>query len=204
MSRFVLGIALILTVVLTPLAAGAEIAAVEKALEEKFYGADDAPLTVYEYFSLGCPHCKRFHEDTLPKLKQDYFESGKVKFVMRDFPLGTPALAAAMISRCAGDRYKGMVDLFFQAQGQWSRSERPLDELKRIARFGGLSGEDVDACLQNKPILEGINAMAQRGQNEFGVNSTPSFVIDGQTISGALSYEDFKDVLDNALEKATN
>lgn len=204
MSRFVPSLALLLTLLVAPLGASAEIAAAEQALEDKFYGEADAPLAVYEYFSLGCPHCKQFHETTFPKVKEDYIETGKVKFVLRDFPLGTPALAAAMIARCSGERYKGMVDLFFKSQGEWARSQQPLDELKRVARFGGMSGDDVDACLREKPILEGINEMAKNGQNEFGVNSTPSFVVDGKVYPGAMPYEEFKEILDAQLGKAGN
>lgn len=204
MSRFAPSLALLLTVLLAPLAASAEIVSAEQALEEKFYGEAEAPVTVYEYFSLGCPHCKQFHENTLPQIKKDYVETGKVKFVLRDFPLGTPALAAAMIARCSGDRYKGMVDMFFNAQEQWARSQQPLEELKRVARFAGMSGDDVDACLREKPILNGINEMAKNGQNEFGVNSTPSFVVDGKVHAGAMPYEDFKKILDAQLAAAGN
>ena len=204
MSRFAPSLALLLTVLLAPLAASAEIVSAEQALEEKFYGEAEAPVTVYEYFSLGCPHCKQFHENTLPQVKKDYVETGKVKFVLRDFPLGTPALAAAMIARCSGDRYKGMVDMFFNAQGQWAHSQQPLEELKRVARFAGMSGDDVDACLREKPILNGINEMAKKGQNEFGVNSTPSFVVDGKVHAGAMPYEDFKKILDAQLAAAGN
>lgn len=204
MSRFAPSLALLLIVLLAPLAASAEIVSAEQALEEKFYGEAEAPVTVYEYFSLGCPHCKQFHENTLPQIKKDYVETGKVKFVLRDFPLGTPALAAAMIARCSGDRYKGMVDMFFNAQGQWAHSQQPLEELKRVARFAGMSGDDVDACLREKPILNGINEMAKNGQNEFGVNSTPSFVIDGNVHAGAMPYEDFKKILDAQLAAAGN
>lgn len=204
MSRFAPSLALLLTVLLAPLAASAEIVSAEQALEEKFYGEAEAPVTVYEYFSLGCPHCKQFHENTLPQIKKDYVETGKVKFVLRDFPLGTPALAAAMIARCSGDRYKGMVDMFFNAQGQWAQSQQPLEELKRVARFAGMSGDDVDACLREKPILNGINEMAKNGQNEFGVNSTPSFVVDGKVHAGAMPYEDFKKILDAQLATAGN
>jgi protein-disulfide isomerase len=203
-SRFAPSLALLLTVLLAPLAASAEIASTEQALQEKFYGEAEAPVTVYEYFSLGCPHCKQFHENTLPQIKKDYVETGKVKFVLRDFPLGTPALAAAMIARCSGDRYKGMVDMFFNAQGQWAQSQQPLEELKRVARFAGMSGDDVDACLREKPILNGINEMAKNGQNEFGVNSTPSFVVDGKVHAGAMPYEEFKKILDAQLAAAGN
>lgn len=200
MSRFVPSIALLLTLVVAPMVARADIVPLKQAMHEQSYGDVNAPLTVYEYYSLGCPHCRHFYETTFPEVKKNYVDTGKVRFVLRDFPLGTASLAAAMIARCSGDRYKGMVELFFQSQAEWEQAQNPLEGLKKVARFGGLSGTDVDACLKQKDLLDAVNAEAKNGQDEYGVNATPTFVMDGKAYAGAMSYDEFKKLLDEHLK----
>ncbi len=183
--------------------AQAAIADNDDAMKEMVLGDETAPITVIEYASLGCPHCANFHTNTYPQVKEDYIDTGKIKFIYRDFPLGTPALAASMIARCSGSaKYFGMIDIFFRSQQQWSRAENPLDGLKKVARFGGMSNADVDACLQNQELLDFIQEKARKGGEEHEINATPSFVIDGETISGGMPYEDFKKLLDKALNKS--
>ncbi len=208
MSRYILGfvvlmgLSLTVSAVHTPMALAA-IAENDDAMREMVLGDKNARVTVIEYASLGCPHCARFHANTFPDIKKNYIDTGKIKFVYRDFPLGNPALAAAMIARCAGStKYFGMIDIFFRSQPQWGRAENPLASLTKIARFGGMSDDDVGACLQNQELLNHIQTKAQDGAKEYEINSTPSFVIDGETISGNLPYEDFKKLLDTALNKS--
>ena len=121
-------------------------------------GAANAPVTIIEYASLTCPHCARFHTETLPKLKSEYVETGKVKYVFRDFPLDGLALRAAAIAHCAGpERYFTYLDVFFQQQGNWTRGNDPeqmLAQLKRLARTGGMSEAQIDDCLKNKQVQE--------------------------------------------------
>jgi len=192
--------ALVLTV---PEAARAEIASDKEATEEKVVGDPNAKVTVIEYASLGCPHCANFHFDVYPKIKKEYVDTGKVKFIFRDFPLGTPSVAAAVIARCAGSkRYFAMIDIFFKAQHQWSHAPNPLEALKKTARFGGMSSADVDACIANQALLNSIQERAQAAQLDYEINSTPSFVIEGRKIAGGLPYADFKKVLDEALAAA--
>ncbi|MFQ5764028.1 MAG: DsbA family protein, partial [Rhodospirillales bacterium] len=162
----------------------------------------DAPVTIIEYSSLGCPHCAAFHRDTLPQLKREYIDTGKAKLIYRDFPLGTPALAASMIARCAGrEKYFGFIDILFRSQSQWSRSKNPLAALTRIARFGGMSEADVQACLRAQAILDGIRQGAALAQQNHNVKSTPTFLIEGQVISGSMPYEHFKKAIEKALKK---
>ena len=173
------------------------------ATKEMVLGNEKAQITVIEYASLGCPHCAQFHLGTYQEVKKNYIDTGKVKFIFRDFPLGTPALAASMISRCSGSaKYFGMIDIFFRGQKQWSQAENPMDALKKIARFGGMSASDVDDCLQNQKLLDYIQNTARDGGEKHKINSTPSFVIDGETHSGGLPYADFKKLLDKALNKS--
>lgn len=208
MSRYILGFVALMGLSLTfsaiqPVTAVAAIAENDDAMTEMVLGDADARITVIEYASLGCPHCANFHANTFPDVKKDYIDTGKIKFVYRDFPLGTPALAASMIARCAGSaKYFGMVDIFFKSQQQWSRADNPLDALKKVSRFGGMSEADVDACLQNQELLNHIQETARKGGEDHKINATPSFVIDGETISGGLPYEDFKKLLDKALNKS--
>ena len=208
MSRYILGFVVLMGLSLTftavqPRYVVAAIADNEDAMKEMVLGNKDARVTVIEYASLGCPHCANFHSGTFVDVKRDYIDTGKIKFIYRDFPLGRPALAAAMIARCAGSaKYFGMVDIFFRSQQQWGRAENPLEALTKIARFGGMSEDDVSACLQNQELLEHIQTQAQKGSEEHKVNATPSFVIDGETISGGMPYEDFKKLLDDALNKS--
>ena len=181
----------------------AEITTVDNAIKPIVIGKADAPVTIIEYASLGCSHCAQFHQKTYPKLKKTYIDTGKVKLIFTDFPLSTPALAASMIARCAGPtRYLGFVDLFFQAQEQWNRADNPLEALKKIARFGGLSSEDVDQCLNQQPLIDYLQETTRKANSEHKINSTPSFIINGKKITGALEYEKFRSIIDEALKLA--
>ena len=162
-------------------------------------GAADAPVTIIEYASLTCPHCARFHTETLPKLKSEYVETGKVKYVFRDFPLDRLALNAATIAQCAGpERYFTFLDVFFQQQANWTRgndAEAMLTSLKRLARMGGMSDAQIDACLQNKQMQDAVIASRMAGENQFQVKSTPTLIINGQRHSGALSFDEIEKII---------
>lgn len=195
-----------IAILLAPLAgsgtATAAIVSLKEAKSEMAMGKTDAPVTIVEFSSLGCPHCAKFHRDTLPRIKKDYIDTGKVRLIFQDFPLGTPALAASMIARCAGPKkFFGFIEILFRSQPQWSRSDKPMQALTNVARFGGLSGADVQACLNYQPLLEHIRKGALVGQEDFKINSTPSFVIGNETIIGAQPYEVFQKAFDKALKK---
>jgi len=205
LARILPSLALFAVLVAAWAAPGAGLAAIvsiDEAKTEMTLGSKDAPVTMFEYSSLGCPHCAAFHKDTLPRIKKEYIDTGKVRLVFQDFPLGTPALAASMIARCAGPKkFFGFVEILFRAQPQWAKSKDPLEGLKKVARFGGLSGSDVDTCLKYQPLLEHIRRGALAGQETYKINSTPSFVIGTEVISGNLPFEKFKKVLDEAATK---
>ncbi len=201
MSRFVLGIG-ILTLLLAAPPAAAGNAPLAEAVSEMVMGRDDAPVTMVEYSSLGCPHCAAFHRDVLPKIKETYIGPGKVRLVFRDFPLGGLALAAAMVARCGGRaKYFGFIEVLYRSQAQWSRSDNPRRELARVARFGGISQTDFEACLVNEPLMTNIRERAADAQQKFGIDSTPTFIIEGEKVVGAQPFEDFRDVIEKALEK---
>ena len=203
MFRFLPSLAFVVFLVAaTPPTAAANIASLEEAMSEMSLGKDNAPVTMVEYSSLGCPHCASFHFETLPKIKADYIDTGKLRLIYRDFPLGTPSLAAAMVARCAGrDRYFGFIELLFRSQSQWSQSNNPLEAIARVVRFGGMSEADINDCLKYQPLLESIRKGAETANEKLKINSTPSFIIDGDVISGALPYEHFKKAIDKALKK---
>lgn len=182
--------------------AKAEILSLENAMERRFIGAEDAPINVMEFFSLGCPHCARFHAEVFPILKEEYIDTGKVRFEYRDFPLGIKATAASMITRCAPqERYAGLVELMLRSQAKWARVDDTLPPLKQVAKFGGLSGDDVDACLSSQELLEQIRTRAEDDSTEYDINATPSFYIveSKQKIEGAGSPDIFREAFDAAL-----
>ncbi len=201
MSRFVLGIGILALLLAVPPAAAGNVPLAE-AVAEMAIGRDDAPVTMIEYSSLACPHCAAFHRDVLPKIKETYIGPGKVRLVYRDFPLGGLALVAAMVARCGGrQKYFGFIEVLYRSQAQWSRSDDPRRELARVARFGGISQKDFDACLVNEPLMTDIRERAADAQQKFGIDSTPTFIIDGEKIVGARPFEDFRDAIEKALEK---
>ncbi len=201
MSRFVLGIGILALLLAVPPATAGN-APLAEAVAEMAMGRDDAPVTMIEYSSLACPHCAAFHRDVLPKIKETYIDTGKVRLVYRDFPLGGLALAAAMVARCGGrQKYFGFIEVLYRSQAQWSRSDDPRRELARVARFGGISQKDFDACLVNEPLMTDIRERAADAQQKFGIDSTPTFIIDGEKIVGARPFEDFRDAIEKALEK---
>jgi protein-disulfide isomerase len=167
-------------------------------------GAANAPITIIEYASLTCPHCAHFHTETLPKLKSEYIETGKVKYVFRDFPLDRLALNAAMIAQCAGpERYFTFLDVFFRQQGSWTSGNDPekmLASLKRLARTGGMSEAQIDDCLKNKQVQDAILAGSVAGQNQYNVRSTPTLVINGQSHPGALPFDELDKILKPLLK----
>jgi protein-disulfide isomerase len=122
-------------------------------VSEGVIGDPNAPVTMIEYSSLTCPHCAAFHKETLPGLKERYIDTGKVRLVLRDFPLDETALKAAVIAHCAGpERYPTFVDVFFNQQESWARAGDPVAALKQLAKLGGLAETEIDACLADKSM----------------------------------------------------
>lgn len=172
-------------------------------LAERSLGDASAKVTITEYSSLTCPHCADFHRDVLPQIKENYIDKGLVRYVPRDFPLDGRALAAAMIARCVPpDRYFGFLEMLFRDQQAWARSANPLEDLKVRAQLAGLPPAGVDACLADQELSKGIQGAAAEASKREGIESTPTFFIDGRKISGAASYDQFKAAIDEAIRKA--
>jgi len=170
------------------------------ALSERAIGSPDAPVTVTEYFSLTCPHCASFHNETFPALKEKYIDTGKVRFVYRDFPLDRVALPAAMMARCVDEkRYPGVIAVLFKTQNSWATARDPIGELGKIAALAGLGKEAFESCLQSEELANGVLTSRQEG-SAAGVNSTPAFMVNGKIYAGVHSIEEFSEVLDPLLK----
>ena len=186
--------------IVLPLVASAEILSTEEALSERVIGDPAAPITIIEYASLTCPHCATFHAESLPQLKKDWIETGKAKLIYRDYPLDKYAATGAMIARCAPkDKYFIFLNAFYAQQNNWSRAQDPVKVLTQLAGLGGMSKDDVDACLANEALQDGILQMRLEGQMEYGVDSTPSFVVNGKKVTN-LPYDEFSEILEDAAE----
>jgi protein-disulfide isomerase len=131
--------------------------------------------------------------DTWPELKKRYIDTGKVRFVLREFPLDPLATAGFMLARCDGnDKYYPITDLLFEQQRNWAFVEKPLDALRQIMRQAGFSQEKFDACLQDQKLYDAVNAVKNRGMEEFNVNSTPTFFINGERHPGSLTIDELE------------
>ena len=171
----------------------------EAAMAERVMGDPDAPVTIVEYASLTCSHCASFHRDVLPKIKEAYIDRGKVRLVYTDFPLDGLALGAAMLARCAQpERYFGFLTVLFRSQQTWAGSDDPRQELQRVALLGGISRADFDACLADRALMKAIQERAAAGAQR-GIQSTPSFVINGKKVAGPPSFEELRNVIDETL-----
>ena len=173
---------------------------VPPALGDRSLGKDDAPVTVVEYASMTCPHCAHFHEATYPELKKRYIDTGKVRFIFREFPLDSLAAGAAMLARCADkSKFFPLIETLFQQQRQWA-VEKPIPPLLAIAKQAGFSEQSFDACLSDQKTLEAIQAEQKRAVDKFGVNSTPTLFINGKMQKGGASIEELAKVIDPLLK----
>jgi protein-disulfide isomerase len=174
-------------------------------LADRVLGDPAAPVTIFDYSSLTCPHCAAFHTQTLAELKKRYIDTGKVKLVYRDFPFDPAALQAAMIARCSPpERYYGFLDVLFRSQETWSRSADPAKALGQTARLAGVGEDEFAACLANEELSNGILQMRLDAQNKYDIRSTPSFVIvagdEQEIIAGNQPIDVFADVLDGLAD----
>jgi protein-disulfide isomerase len=178
-----------------------------QALPDMALGDPKAPVTIIEYASMTCPHCAHFTETTFPELKKRYIDTGKVRFIFREFPLDNLAAAAFMLARCGAGKdndsgkYFAMVDTMFKQQQQWA-VEKPLPPLLAIAKQAGFTEQTFDACLANQSILDGIEKVRQVAVDQFKVDSTPTFFINGSKQPGALSIDEMAKVIDPYLKKS--
>jgi len=175
-------------------------------------GKEDAPITIFEYGSLDCPHCAEFDETTLPKIKANWIDTGKARLVFRDFPLSGAAIIAAMAAHCAPkEQFYGFVDVLFRNQTTWGhyeqrdpqvRSQMAQASLAKLVKIGGMSDETFNKCMADDALRKRIIDVAFEGKEKFGIESTPTFFINGVKFVGAQPYEEFAKALAEAESKA--
>ncbi|MDB2417047.1 DsbA family protein [Paracoccaceae bacterium] len=165
-------------------------------------GAEDAPITVIEYASFTCPHCARFHSDVYKLLRKNYIDTGKVKFIFREVYFDKYGMWASMIARCSGpDRFFGMTDLILNSQSTWARAGDDLaivEALRKIGRLSGMQDAALDSCLQDGEKLRALVGWYKENAQRDGIQSTPSFLIDGQPYKN-MDYKEFAKILDEKL-----
>ena len=163
-------------------------------LPEMVLGPKDAPVTITEYASMTCPHCAAFNENVFPKLKAAYIDTGKIRYVFREFPLDIKAAAGSMLSRCIAKddsgKYFVVTDLLFKQQGDWV-VKNTTESLTRIGKQAGLSQQQVETCLKDQVLLDKIVSHQKYASEILKVNSTPTFFINGEMIKGETSFEEF-------------
>ena len=173
--------------------------------DSDFYiGDPNAPVTIIEYASMSCSHCADFHNNTLNEIKEEYVDTGKVKFAFRDFPFNYPALAGSMMMRCVPNnvRYDYM-NALYKLQNKWVSRDitKTKAELYKIMQSGGMQQEEFDSCLANVDLENDILDEVMQAQGEFNIRSTPSFIINGKLISGNKNIKEFRQIIDKILSQ---
>jgi len=167
-------------------------------LGERVLGKPTAPVTVIEYVSLTCPHCANFHKDLFPRMKKEFIDTGKVRYIVREFPIGRTAGTAAIANRCAPEeKYFFLLSQFLTRQPEWVSQEVRPDAIFAVAKSSGMSRETFDKCLSNQTIIDGLTEVKQRGR-QFGVIGTPTFFINGRKAQGVVTYDEIKTMIEQA------
>jgi protein-disulfide isomerase len=169
-------------------------------LPDLVQGKDDAPVTIIEYASMTCPHCAAFHKTTYPALKSKYIDTGKVRFIFREYPLDEVAVAASMIARCAGgDKTMALIDVLFQSQDTWA-VRQPIPALMQIAKQAGFTQKTFEECLANQKLYTDIVAVRERASKQFKVESTPTLFVNGKLQRGGVSIEELEKLMQPYLK----
>ena len=175
----------------------------EVGASDRVLGNPDAPVTIVEYASLSCTHCAHFHNDILPKIKENFIDKGKVKLVMRNFPLNEPALRGAMLANCvAPEQYYTFLKVLFQMQDKWAFSESFKDNLAQIASVGGVSPEQFGKCMVDTNLEKEALEIRKNGEEGLRIQSTPTFFVNGTRLEGAQPFDEFSKVVNSALAAA--
>jgi len=168
-------------------------------------GKPDAPVTVIEYASMTCPHCAHFSKTTFPDLKTKYIDTGKVRFIFREFPLDELAAAAAMLARCIdktnGEKAMAVIEVLFASQEKWA-VRNPLPQLQQITRQAGMSQQAFDECLKDQTLYNNVLAMRERASKEYKVESTPTLFVNGKMQKGGATIEELDKIIVPLLPKS--
>ncbi len=167
--------------------------------DDRIFGDAEAPITIIEYSSLTCPHCAKFHKETLPDVKDNWVDSGKARIVYRHFALDGLALRGAMGTNCMDDeRYFTFLEALFHGQKLWTQASDPVKALSQVAALAGLNGERFEACIEDESQANAILERRKHGEATYDIGSTPTFIVNGRKVEGALGYEAFSKVLEEA------
>ncbi len=171
-------------------------------LGDRVLGQADAPVVMVEYASATCPHCAEFHEKVLPLIKAEYIDTGKVRFIFREFPLDKLAMGAFMLARCVpDDKYFPTIDMMFRRQETWKKSSNPADELFRIMQLSGMDRPAFEACLKRAELSKAIFEASKKAAEDFGIKGTPAIFVNGQMIDGHKEMTEVKAAIDAAIKK---
>ena len=166
---------------------------------DRMLGKADAPITIIEYASFTCPHCADFDANTLPKLKSDWIDTGKARLIFRDFPLDAAAVRAAQLARCAPpDQFYAFVDELFHTQMTWAVGGKVDANLNKLAKLSGMTDDQFNACMSDDAGKKRVLDSRLQAEQQFKVESTPTFVINGTLVVGAQPYAEFERVLNKA------
>ena len=173
------------------------------SLPDMALGPANATVTITEYASMTCPHCAAFTETVFPKIKSEFIDSGKIRFVFREFPLDIKAAAGSMLARCIAKddsgKYFAVVDLLFKQQNDWV-TKNTTETLTRIGKQAGLTQQQVETCLKDQALLDKIAADQKYAADVLKVDSTPTFFINGEMIKGETSFEEFDKKIKSLLK----
>ena len=178
------------------------------ALPDMALGEANAPVTIVEYMSTTCPHCAAFHNNTFDAIKTKYVDSGKVRFIVREFPFDPRAAAAFMLARCnpqdttkltEAAQYYPMISMLMKQQEVWAAAQDGREALLQMSKLAGFTQESFQACLTNQKLLDDVNAVRERGAKDFGVAATPTFLINGKRYSGDMSVDTMSALIDSML-----
>jgi protein-disulfide isomerase len=178
--------------------------ALEIGEDDFVIGDKDAPITIIEYASMSCSHCASFHNNTLPDIKKEYIDTGKVRMVFRDYPFNYPALLGSMMMRCISNDVKyDYMNALYQLQNTWVNKDPKISkkELYKIMQSGGMTKDEFNECYSNLDnenlILEGVMA----AQKDFNIKSTPSFIVNGNLVEGNKNIKEFRQIIDKILSE---
>lgn len=173
------------------------------------YGDKNAPITMIEYASLSCPHCAAFYSDGFPKLKEEFIATGKVKFVYRDYPLNQPALVAGMLALCQvkdkvadAEKYYNFIKVLFKTQDSWAFAEDFALKLETIAKLDGMSAEKFTKCIKDSKTQDLILKSRMAATKDLQIQSTPTFFVGNEMVSGYGGYGDLKSVIEKKLAES--
>ncbi len=180
--------------------AEAEIADLGEAMSEKSLGSKEAPVVLEEYASLTCHHCAVFHREVLPKLKEQYIDTGKLRYVYRDFPLDIYALRASQLARCVGnDEFFPFLEVLYANQRKWTTSSDPLKSLLLLARQSGMSGENFRQCVGHEGLEKALLKERLQYEKKWKIAATPTLVINDEKFEKGYSFEEVSKAIEAEL-----